>query len=162
MNFENITTFVFDVDGVFTNNEIMITESGEYLRTMNVRDGMALKIAGEKGYQFAIITGGTSKGVVARFNKFGIQMIYSGVFEKKAALLEISEKLKIQKEEILYMGDDIPDIQVFPHVGIACCPFDAIDEIQKIADYISPFKGGQGCVRDVIEKVLRARKDWPV
>ncbi|MEY2905111.1 MAG: hypothetical protein RJA52_1127 [Bacteroidota bacterium] len=162
MNFEQITTFIFDVDGVFTNNEIILTESGEFLRSMNVRDGMALKIAVEKGYNFGIITGGTSKGVVERFQKFGIQLIYSGVFQKKEALFEIKEKLNITRQEILYMGDDIPDIAVFDHVGIACCPNDAITEIKNKADYISPINGGHGCVRDVIEKVLRMKKDWPV
>jgi 3-deoxy-D-manno-octulosonate 8-phosphate phosphatase (KDO 8-P phosphatase) len=162
MDFGKIKGFVFDVDGVFTNNQIMLTESGEFLRSMNVRDGMALKIAVEKGYQFAIITGGTSQGVISRFNKFGINLIYSGVFQKKEALFEISEKLNLEKDEMLYMGDDIPDIPVFEHVGISCCPADAIKEIISIADYISPFNGGEGCVRDVIEKVLRERKDWPI
>lgn len=159
-NFNAIRTFIFDVDGVLTNNEILITENGELLRKMNVRDGLAIKIALEKGYRIAIITGGRSEGVKKRLEALGIKDIYSGISNKLEAFEELVNNYDLNPVEILYMGDDLPDYPVMRRVGMATCPKNSAPEIFPIANYVSPFNGGEGCVRDVIEKVLRLHGKW--
>lgn len=158
--FRDITTFIFDVDGILTNNLVLVTEIGELLRSMNTRDGYAIKHALEKGYQVAIITGGNSNGVVLRLQGLGIKHIYKGIHNKKEAYKDFLEKTGLKSSEILYMGDDIPDIPVMRLVALAACPKDACPEVIAIANYISPFVGGEGCVRDVIEKVLKLKGHW--
>ena len=158
--FNQITTFVFDVDGVFTNSEVLVMENGDLLRTMNTRDGQAVKIALEAGYNMAIITKGFSTGVRKRFDLLGIEHIYDKVNNKTEALADLMIKLSIQQDEILYMGDDIPDIQVLGQVGVSSCPHDAVPEVMQKVQYISSFKGGNGCVRDVIEKVMKIQGKW--
>jgi 3-deoxy-D-manno-octulosonate 8-phosphate phosphatase (KDO 8-P phosphatase) len=158
--FNQITTFVFDVDGVFTNSEVLVMENGDLLRTMNTRDGQAVKIALEAGYNMAIITKGFSTGVRKRFELLGIEHIYDKVNNKTEALADLMIKLSIQQDEILYMGDDIPDIQVLGQVGVSSCPHDAVPEVMQKVQYISAFKGGNGCVRDVIEKVMKIQGKW--
>jgi 3-deoxy-D-manno-octulosonate 8-phosphate phosphatase (KDO 8-P phosphatase) len=158
--FNQITTFVFDVDGVFTNSEVLVMENGDLLRTMNTRDGQAVKIALEAGYNMAIITKGFSTGVRKRFDLLGIEHIYDKVNNKTEALADLMIKLSIQQDEILYMGDDIPDIQVLGQVGVSSCPHDAVPEVMQKVQYISAFKGGNGCVRDVIEKVMKIQGKW--
>lgn len=160
MDFKKITTFVFDVDGVFTNNQILITEQGELLRSMHVRDGLALKIALSHNYKVAIITGGASEGVVNRFSNLGIKDIFTSVRNKKTCFEAFQSKYGLTKEEILYMGDDLIDIPVFDLVGISVTPSDAIPEAQSVATYITKLSGGQGCVREIIEKTLREKNDW--
>ena len=158
--FADISTFFFDVDGVLTNNMILILEDGKLLRQMNVRDGLAIKMALQQGYRICIITGGRSEGVVERLRGLGIQDIHSGIADK----LEVYEELKalydLADEEILYMGDDLPDYTVMRRVGLPVCPADAAPEITELAHYISPLVGGAGCVRDVIEKVMRIQGKW--
>lgn len=158
--FNHITTFVFDVDGVFTNSEVLVMENGDLLRTMNTRDGQAVKIALEAGYHLAIITKGFSTGVRKRFELLGITNIYDKVSDKTDALVDLTEKLSIQKHEIIYMGDDIPDLPVMDLVGIAACPHDAVPEVIKKADFIASHRGGHGCVREVIEKVMKIQGKW--
>ncbi|HMT53418.1 MAG TPA: 3-deoxy-D-manno-octulosonate 8-phosphate phosphatase [Saprospiraceae bacterium] len=158
--FNYITTFVFDVDGVFTNGEVIVTESGELLRTMSTRDGQAVKIAMENGYQVAIITKGFSTGVRKRFELLGIPYIYDKLAEKTAAFDDLAGKLSLKKQEILFMGDDIPDLVLYDKVGISACPADAAPENLQKAMYISPNKGGHGCVREVIERVMRLQGKW--
>lgn len=158
--FNQITTFVFDVDGVFTNSEVLVMENGDLLRTMNTRDGQAVKIALEAGYNMAIITKGFSIGVRKRFELLGIEHIYDKVNNKTEALADLMIKLSVQQDEILYMGDDIPDIQVLGQVGVSSCPHDAVPEVMQKVQYISAFKGGNGCVRDVIEKVMKIQGKW--
>jgi 3-deoxy-D-manno-octulosonate 8-phosphate phosphatase (KDO 8-P phosphatase) len=158
--FRSIHTFIFDVDGVLTNNEVLVTEQGELLRTMNVRDGLALKLAVQHGYRIAIITGGRSMGVVSRLEALGIQDVYTGIGDKMEAFQDLVNKYELEPQGILYMGDDLPDYPVMRRVGIAACPKDAIPELIPIANYISPYDGGKGCVRDVIEKVLRLKDQW--
>ena len=158
--FNQITTFVFDVDGVFTNSEVLVMENGDLLRTMNTRDGQAVKIALEAGYNMAIITKGFSTGVRKRFDLLGIEHIYDKVNNKTEALADLMIKLSVQQNEILYMGDDIPDIQVLGQVGVSSCPHDAVPEVMQKVQYISAFKGGNGCVRDVIEKVMKIQGKW--
>ncbi|GIV31602.1 MAG: 3-deoxy-D-manno-octulosonate 8-phosphate phosphatase [Saprospiraceae bacterium] len=160
--FRQVHTFIFDVDGVLTNSELLITEKGELLRKMNVRDGYAIKQAIDCGYRVLILTGGSSQGVISRLKDLGVQDILWGVRNKLGAYEEYLDAHQIDEEGILYMGDDLPDIEVMRRVGIPCCPADADAEIKAIAHYISPVKGGYGCVRDVIEKVLRLAGHWEV
>ncbi len=158
--FGEIHTFIFDVDGVLTNNEILITENGELLRKMNVRDGYALKRAAQQGYHICIITGGRSEGVRKRLEGLGITEIFLNRSEKLEAYEEYISEYDLDPQGILYMGDDIPDYPVMRRVGLPTCPRNAIPEILEIAEYISPFDGGEGCARDVIEKVLRLQGKW--
>lgn len=158
--FSTIHTFIFDVDGVLTNNEVLITENGELLRKMNVRDGLAIKIAIDKGYKIAIITGGRSEGVKKRLEALGIKDIYSGISDKLEAFEEFVNTYELDPVGILYMGDDLPDYPVMRRVGLATCPKNSAPELFPIANYVSPYNGGEGCVRDVIEKVLRLQGKW--
>ncbi|MGB5320174.1 KdsC family phosphatase [Eudoraea sp.] len=156
----DIDTFVFDVDGVFTNGKVLITEEGELLRTMSVKDGYALKTAIQKGYKVGIISGGTNEGVRKRFKSLGVKHIYLGADQKVAPLEEIMKILGVKNTQILYMGDDLPDIPVMKLAGIAACPQNAVPEVKAISKYVSHKNGGDGCVRDVIEQVLKVRGDW--
>ncbi|MDO8366607.1 MAG: HAD-IIIA family hydrolase [Saprospiraceae bacterium] len=157
-----VRAFVFDVDGVFTNNDLLVTEAGEFLRTMNVRDGQAIKWAVAAGYSIGIITGGASEGVKKRFtHQLGISEYYSGIQDKLVAFQSFMQRSGIQSTEICYMGDDLPDIPPMRKSALACCPADAVPEVMATCDYISTQRGGEGCVRDVIEKVLKLQGKWP-
>jgi 3-deoxy-D-manno-octulosonate 8-phosphate phosphatase (KDO 8-P phosphatase) len=153
--------FIFDIDGVFTNNEILVTEAGELLRTMNVRDGQAIRWAIEAGYPIGIITGGRSEGVKKRFTYLGISEYYSGISDKAAAFQSFQERTNLLPSEICYMGDDLPDLPVLRKVVLSCCPFDAVPEVLEVCDYISPLRGGMGCVRDIVEKIMKLQEKWP-
>lgn len=156
--FSQITTFVFDVDGVLTDGSLIIMPGSEYVRTMNVKDGFALQLAIKKGYRVIIISGATSVAVKARMNYLGIKEVFMGVKDKRTFL---QEKLKPgDQEQVLFMGDDLPDLELLQQVFLPACPADAAPEILSIAQYISPFGGGKGCVRDVVEKVMKLRNDW--
>ena len=155
-----ITTFIFDVDGVLTNGMLTIMPDGELLRHMNVKDGYAMKTALNSGYRICIITGGTNEGVRKRLELLGIEDIYLGAHNKIKQYQELVEKYNLKAENVLYMGDDIPDYPVMLLVGLACAPNDAVQEIQQIAHYVSHKKGGEGCVRDIIEKTLRVQNKW--
>ncbi len=156
-----IRCFVFDVDGVLTNGSIVVMP-GELYRIMNIRDGFALKEAVDQGYHVAIISGGKSESVRSRLANLGIKDIYLGVHDKTERLDEIKILYDLKDEEILYMGDDIPDYHVMKKVGVPTCPNDATHEIRSISMYISPFNGGEGCVRDVIEQTLKLHDKWPI
>ena len=158
----DIKCFVFDVDGVFTNGEVLVTESGDLLRTMNTRDGQAVKIALEAGYTIGIITKGISIGVRKRFEMLGIDYIYDGVKDKKQAIEDFKAKSLLKKQHILYMGDDIPDLVVRGEVGIMACPADATEEMLSIADLVAQKNGGQHCVREIIELVMKVQSTWPI
>lgn len=160
-NFRYIKSFIFDVDGVLTDSTLLVTEQGELLRTMNVRDGYALKQAKEAGYHIAIITGGKSEGVKKRLEGLGIQDVYLGASPKINVFEEHCEKYGIRAEEILYLGDDIIDIEVMKQVGISACPADAVPEVKNVAHYVCAVNGGQGCAREVIEKVMKLNDVWP-
>jgi 3-deoxy-D-manno-octulosonate 8-phosphate phosphatase (KDO 8-P phosphatase) len=155
-----ITTFMFDVDGVLTNGMITITTTGELIRTMNIKDGYALKTAVNEGFRICIISGGSNEGVRSRLQNLGITDIYLGTHNKMEQFEEYIEIHKLNPEEILFMGDDIPDYKVMKKVGLPSCPKDAVPEIQDISIYISQKKGGNGCVRDVIEQVLKVQGKW--
>ncbi|MGJ8733236.1 KdsC family phosphatase [Cellulophaga fucicola] len=156
----NVTTFVFDVDGVFTDGSVLITEQGELLRKMNVKDGYALKTAIQKGFNVCIISGGTSEGVRTRFKSLGVTDIYLGAHLKLEPINEYLTAKNIDAKNVLYMGDDMPDVPPMQLVGMPTCPQDAIPEIKTVSKYISQKNGGNGCVRDVIEQVLKAQGKW--
>lgn len=158
--FQHIHTFIFDVDGVLTNNEVLITEDGQLLRSMNVRDGLAIKMAIKAGYRICVITGGKSEGVKTRLEALGVQDIYLNKQDKLEAYNEFTTLYDLDQEGILYMGDDMPDYPVMRRVGLPTCPRNACREIIELAKYISPYDGGQGCARDVIEKVMRLQDKW--
>ncbi len=158
--FKSIKTFVFDVDGVLATDILVILQGGEMARNMNSKDGYALQLAVKKGYGVAIISGGSSEPVRERLERLGVQNVYLGIHDKKEKLLEYVQENNLQLEEILYMGDDIPDYLVMNLVGLPCCPADAVQEIKQISKYISPISGGKGCGRDVIEKVLKLNGHW--
>ncbi len=158
---KQINTFVFDVDGVFTDGTLLLSENGELLRKMNVKDGLAVKMALDKSYRVCIITGGTNQDVKNRFKDLGISDVYLGSHYKKDDLLEYFDTYQINSEEVLYMGDDLPDIEAMGMCGLSSCPQDAVSEVKAQADYISHINGGAGCVRDVIRQVMAVRGDWP-
>lgn len=158
--FRDIRTFIFDVDGVMTNSELIVLENGHLLRKMNVRDGYAIKLAIKRGYRVAVITGGKSSGVVQRLRALGVIDIYSGISEKIDAFEEYLDTYDLSTDQVLYMGDDLPDYEVMKKVALPACPKDAAPEILEIAQYVSARKGGDACVRDVIEKTLRIQSQW--
>jgi len=158
--FKNITTFIFDVDGVLTDGTVLVLENGLQARRMSIKDGYALQLAVKKGYHLLVISGAAASPVVDRLNKLGITHVHMGVRDKKALVEEFATTNRLGPDQLLFMGDDIPDLEAMTIVGLPVCPADAATEIRDISKYISPFNGGYGCVRDVIEKVLRQRNDW--
>ena len=160
--FRQIRTFVFDVDGVLTDGTLLVLDDGQMVRRMNIKDGYALQLALKRGYRVVIISGGTSEAVRDRLNKLGVKDVFLKVENKKEKLMEYLTQYKVDLNEVLFMGDDIPDYFVMQMVGLACAPADAAPEIRQICNYISPLNGGYGCVRDVIEKVLKLNNDWPM
>lgn len=155
-----IKTFVFDIDGVLTNGTIQVSTNGELLRTMNMKDGYAMKAAIKSGYTVCIISGGTNEGVRKRLRALGITDIYLGVEDKVEQMEEFFDVYDIKPETVLYMGDDLPDYYVMQQVALPCCPQDAVAEIKDISRYVSHKKGGKGCVRDVIEQVMKVQGKW--
>ncbi|WP_340073998.1 HAD-IIIA family hydrolase [Leptobacterium sp. I13] len=156
----HITTFIFDVDGVLTDGTVILTTDGQLLRNMNIKDGYAIKTAIESGYNICIISGGNNEGVRRRLKGLGVTDIYLGAQHKIEQLNEYFELYDIKPENVLYMGDDIPDMPGMKMVGLPCCPQDATPEIKNICKYISHKNGGKGCVRDVIEQVLKVQGKW--
>ncbi len=157
---EHITTFIFDVDGVLTDGSVTITTNGEMLRTMNTKDGYAMKTALNQDFNICIISGGTNEGVRVRLNHLGVKDVFLGSDNKIEQLNQYFSENGIKSENVLYMGDDIPDFPVMKMVGLPCCPQDAVPEIKGISKYISHKKGGKGAVRDVIEQVLKVQGKW--
>lgn len=155
-----VKAFAFDVDGVFSEINIILHPGGELMRTMNIRDGFATQLAIKKGYPLAIITGGNTNSVKIRFEKLGIRDIFMESSDKLVNFREFTRKYKLSPKEVLYMGDDLPDYEVMSQVGFPACPSDAVEEIQSISKYISDKPGGHGCVRDILEQVLRIHGKW--
>jgi len=156
----SVRAFAFDVDGVFTNGTVLLHPGGHFIRMMNIKDGFAVKHAVKMGYHVAIITGGYSRMVKKRFAYLGVKHIFMKSANKIEALNTFCNKSGLLPGEVLYMGDDLPDYEVMKAVGFAACPADAAEEIKQIAAYISFQKGGEGCVRDVIEQVLKLHGKW--
>jgi len=159
---KDIDTFIFDVDGVLTNGTLIVTDDGGFLRTMYVRDGSAMKTAINNGYRICIITKGASVGVKKRLEFLGANPVYDRVLDKMIPFRDLVENHGVDPQKCIYMGDDLADAEVMQQVAISTCPNDADHEIIKLADFVSPYKGGEGCVRDIIEKVLRTRGDWKI
>lgn len=155
-----INTFIFDVDGVLTNGQVILQKGGEQVRIMNIKDGFALQLAAKSGYRVIVISGGKSEEVRTRFKGLGIHDVYLGASDKLEVFEEVKITYNLKEEEIAYMGDDIPDYPVMVNMGLPACPADAAQEIIAISKYVSPFKGGEGCGRDLIEKVMKAQQKW--
>jgi 3-deoxy-D-manno-octulosonate 8-phosphate phosphatase (KDO 8-P phosphatase) len=157
-----IKTFLFDVDGVLTNGTVLLMPNGEVVRNMNSKDGYALQLAVKKGYRIAIITGGNSQTVKTSLHGLGIQDVFLSQHDKLQCYKDYINEHDLKESEIMYMGDDLPDYEVMKRVGIAACPNDAAYEIKEICIYISNRKGGEACVRDVIEQVMRCQGTWEI
>ena len=157
---KKVTTFIFDMDGVLTDGQLLLTENNVWLRSMNIKDGYALQAAIKAEYKIMVLSGSNSEPVLLRLQKLGLTHIFMNVKNKKQFLLDFLQKNNISNEEILYMGDDMPDMECMKIAGVAACPLDAVPDIRAIAAYISPSAGGKGCVRDVIEKVMKLNGDW--
>lgn len=159
---KKIRAFVFDIDGVLSHQDMNLAPDGELIRTSCTKDGYAIMYSIRKGYIVAVISGGGAPGIGERLEKLGLKKedIYLKTANKTVALQEIMERYNLQLSEVMYMGDDIPDYIVMTMVGLPVCPSDACEEIKSVARYISDIEGGNGCVRDVMSQVLKARGDW--
>ena len=158
----DITTFIFDVDGVLAEDQLLVLSSCDLMRVMHSKDGMAMKIAIKQGFNVAIISGGTNPGVRIRLERLGVQDIYLGVKDKVETFNKYKELKNLSSDSILYMGDDLTDYKLMNLVGLPCAPQDAIPEIKAISKYVSHKKGGKGCARDVIEQVLKVQGKWTI
>lgn len=158
--FKKIRCIVLDVDGVLTDGTILVTESGEFLRSFNVKDGYAIQLAVKRGLKVFVISGGQSEGVLERMKRLGVDQIHLGISNKLSLLQKISSSEGLKPDEILFVGDDIPDLESMRWCGVSVCPADAAEDIKKISSFISPFKGGKGVVRDIIEKILKLQDNW--
>lgn len=153
---------MFDIDGVLTDGKVLVMENGEMVRNMNSKDGYGLHLAVTKGYRICIISGGQNEAVKNVLARTGITDIFIRQHDKLACYTEYCKLHNLSDEEIMYMGDDLPDHEVMSRVGAAVCPNDAVMEIKHICQYVSPKNGGEGCVRDVIEQVLRVQGKWEI
>lgn len=154
-----ITTFIFDVDGVLTTGEVLLMND-DVVRILNSKDGYAIQYASKLGYRILIITGGNSAAVQVRLENLGATEVCLGSSNKLQVYATLKSNYGFKDAEVLYMGDDIPDYHVMQAVGVSTCPQDACVEIKEIADYQSPYMGGRQCVRDVIEQTLRVQGKW--
>ena len=157
-----VRALVFDVDGVLTDGNIILMPNGELVRTMNMKDSVIMKHAAKSGYHLCIITGGNSLAVKQRLNRLGINDVYMKTHDKLDALKEFASIYDLKLDEILYMGDDLIDFEVMSKVGVPACPKDAVPEIKEISLYISDKDGGKGCVRDIIEQVMKVQGKWGI
>lgn len=155
-----VTTFIFDYDGVMTEGIVYMDSNGDPLRTSHVKDGYALQLAGKLGYHVAIITGATYTNITKRLNALGVHDVYIGVPDKVLKLEEYMERNQLSPNQIVYMGDDIPDLKVMGRVGVPACPADAAEEVKQISSFVSERPGGLGCVRDIIERTLKVQGKW--
>lgn len=155
-----IKTIIFDVDGVLSANTIPMDSDGQPLRTMNIKDGYAIQLAQKMGLRIVILTGGKTENIRLRYESLGLKDIYLGASVKINVYDEFVKANDINDDEVMYVGDDIPDYEVMRRVGCPCCPADACPDIKDISLYVSPMNGGYGCGRDVIEQVLRAKGQW--
>ena len=155
-----IKTFIFDIDGVFTDGKIMVDSQGNESRSFNTKDGIAVKLAIDLGYNIAVITGANYTGIKARLNRLGVKNVFLNSSNKLKDLLNYSKTNNINPEKTTYMGDDLPDTFPMKLVYLKTCPFDAVPEVREISDYISNKKGGEGCVRDIIEQTLKVQGKW--
>jgi 3-deoxy-D-manno-octulosonate 8-phosphate phosphatase (KDO 8-P phosphatase) len=157
---KDITTLIFDVDGVLTDGSVYVTENGEQSRAFNIKDGYAIQLAVKCGYQVCVISGSRSKSAVYRLNSLGVTDVYMGTHTKEERLKVYLEEKITHSSNVLYMGDDIPDLGAMKLAGLPVCPADAVEEIKAVSQYVSPYTGGKGCARDIIEKVLKVQGKW--
>lgn len=157
---KHINTFIFDYDGVLTDGSVIMTSDGEAYRISNVKDGYALQLAKKKGYKVAVISGANSESMALRMKALQITDVFLGIEKKHTIFQEYLKNNNLQASQVLFMGDDIPDYEVMLEAGVSTCPADAAEEIKSVAQYISHFGGGKGCVRDVIEQVLKVQGKW--
>lgn len=155
-----IKSFIFDVDGVLSPSTITLHPSGEPMRMVNIKDGYAIQLAVKLGYKIAIITGGRTRAVYERYKGLGVKFIYMSISKKLPTYKEFRDQFNLKDEEIMYMGDDIPDYEIMKVVGLPCAPKDAVSEIKECATFISSRNGGEGCAREVIEEVMKAQGKW--
>jgi 3-deoxy-D-manno-octulosonate 8-phosphate phosphatase (KDO 8-P phosphatase) len=156
----HVSTFIFDVDGVLTDGSVLMIPGHQPIRNFNTKDGFALQLAMKKGYRVVIITGGRSEGVKERLQYLGVNDIFLSAQNKSEVLSSYMKSNDLKAEEILYMGDDLPDYEVMQMVGVSCSPADAAPEIKAISDYVSLKPGGKGCARDVIEQTMKVQHRW--
>ena len=164
-SFKSIKLIAMDVDGVLTDGQLILFPNFDfsYGRNMNIKDGFAIQLAIKKGYHLMVISGAQHDNAVEnRLKKLGLTDLHMGVSDKSAVLTKAIDKFGLQKSEVLFIGDDVPDISALKTAGLACCPADAVDDVKEICSYISHIPGGMGCVRDVIEKVLRLNNHWDI
>ena len=159
-NLKKIKAIVFDVDGVLSAETITMAATGEPLRTVNIKDGYAIQLAQKMGLRIAILTGGNTSAIRTRYENLGVQAIYMKCSVKITTFEEFLEKYQLSADEVIYVGDDIPDYEVMKRCGCPCCPADACSDIKAISLYVSDRKGGYGCGRDIVEQVLRAQGKW--
>ncbi|HEX8609577.1 MAG TPA: HAD-IIIA family hydrolase [Pedobacter sp.] len=157
---KEVTTFIFDVDGVLTDGSILASDSGEYLRSFNIKDGYALQLAVKRGYLVCVISGGKGAAMEKRFEGLGLQEVFLDASDKVEIYESLMAKYQLKPQEVLYMGDDVPDLKIMGLVGLPTCPADAVPDVKAASVYISPFDGGKTAVRDIIEKVMRIQKTW--
>ena len=155
-----IKAIIFDVDGVLSAETITLSADGETLRTVNIKDGYAIQLAVKMGLRVGVLTGGRTEAVRLRYERLSVEDIYMGCAVKIRAYDELLEKYKLTDAEVMYMGDDVPDLEIMRRVGCPVCPQDACPDIKDISLYVSPYRGGYGCGRDVIEQTLRAQDKW--
>lgn len=160
MELKEVKAFVFDVDGVFSNGSVYLYPEGDIVRSMNIKDGYVVQLMVKLGYPITIITGGNSNTIRTRFSSLGVTDIYLGSKNKMVDFEHFLKKYGLNKEHILYMGDDIPDYEIMCQVGFPACPADAAEEIKQISKYISDKNGGEGCVRDILEQFLKLQGQW--
>lgn len=159
---KSITTLFFDIDGVFTDNKVLVMENGEVVRNVHSKDGYAIHLAIQKGYRLVILSGGNNIAIKNLLAKTGIQHLFINQHDKLQCYKDFIYENNLRDEEVLYMGDDLPDYEVMSRVGIAACPNDSAPEIKSISIYISPKNGGEGCIRDILEQVMRAQGTWAI
>lgn len=158
--FALIKVLFLDIDGVLTDGSVLVTEQGEQLRRFSIKDGYAIQLAMKRGLNIVVISGGKSQSVLHRLRGLGISDVFLDVADKLTLMRKLIDECGAKREEVAFMGDDIPDLACLREVGLALCPLDAVEEIKAICHYVSPKKGGEGCVRDVIEKMLKLQKKW--
>ena len=157
---QQIKAIIFDVDGVLSAETITLSAEGEPLRTVNIKDGYAIQLAVKMGLRIVILTGGTTEAVRLRYERLGVQDIYMGCAVKIKTYDALLARCGLTDAEVMYMGDDVPDLEILRRVGCPVCPQDACPDVKEACLYVSPYRGGYGCGRDVIEQTLRAQGKW--
>jgi 3-deoxy-D-manno-octulosonate 8-phosphate phosphatase (KDO 8-P phosphatase) len=157
-----ISTIMFDIDGVITDGKVFVMESGEVLRNLNTKDGYALHLAVQKGYRMCVISGGNNVGIKHLLARTGITDVFINAHDKMAVYEAYITEKGLKEEEVMFVGDDLPDHGIMSRVGLAACPNDAAVEIKAICQYVSPKNGGDGCVRDVLEQIMRVQGNWEI